>query len=291
MDLDEESLTGVLSFKDPNYDKLGNSLNYYVRSEGNDKPDQGYENTVMAAGIGTSFEQYKDFRTSLGASFTYDDLRTDDTATASLKKQSGEFSELAANYGFSYDKRNRSFMPTSGYITSFSQTLPLYADKNFINNTIKHSAYKSITEDIVAAGKFYFSAINGLGSDEVRLSKRRSLSTKRLRGFEKNKVGPLDGTDHVGGNYAASLNFEANLPNLLPENTNADIGGFLDFGSVWGVDYDSSIDDSNDLRSSAGLALNWMSPLGPMSFILSQNISKADTDKTESFRFNLGTTF
>ena len=62
--------------------------------------------------------------------------------------------------------------------------------------------------------------------------------------------------DHVGGNYAASLNLEANLPNLLPENTNADIGGFLDFGSVWGVDYDSSIDDSNELRSSAGLALN-----------------------------------
>ena len=291
MDLDEESLTGVVSFNDPNYDRLGNSLNYYVRSEGNDKPDQGYENTVVAAGIGTSFEQYKDLRASLGTSFTYDDLRTDSTATASLKKQSGEFTELAANYGFSYDKRDRSFMPTSGYISSFSQTLPLYADRNFINNTITHSAYKSITEDIVAAGKFYFSAINGLGSDEVRLSKRRNLSTQRLRGFERNKVGPLDGTDHVGGNYAASLNFEANLPNLLPENTNADIGGFLDFGNVWGVDYDSSIDDSNELRSSAGLALNWMSPLGPMSFVLSQNISKADTDKTESFRFNLGTTF
>ena len=291
MDLDEESLTGVVSFNDPNYDRLGNSLNYYVRSEGNDKPDQGYENTVVAAGIGTSFEQYKDLRTSLGTSFTYDDLRTDSSATASLKKQSGEFTELAANYGFSYDKRDRSFMPTSGYISSFSQTLPLYADRNFINNTITHSTYKTITEDVVGAGKFFFSAINGLGSDEVRLSKRRNLSTQRLRGFERNKVGPLDGTDHVGGNYAASLNLEANLPNLLPENTNADIGGFLDFGNVWGVDYDSSIDDSNELRSSAGLALNWMSPLGPMSFVLSQNISKADTDKTESFRFNLGTTF
>ena len=60
---------------------------------------------------------------------------------------------------------------------------------------------------------------------------------------------------------------------------------------MFGVDYDSSIDTSNKLRSSAGLALNWISPLGPMSFVLSQNISKADTDKTESFRFNLGTTF
>ena len=65
----------------------------------------------------------------------------------------------------------------------------------------------------------------------------------------------------------------------------------MDFGNVWGVDYDSSIAESSKLRSSVGLALNWMSPLGPMSFVLSENISKAETDKTESFRFNLGTTF
>ena len=70
-----------------------------------------------------------------------------------------------------------------------------------------------------------------------------------------------------------------------------DIGFFLDIGNVWGVDYDSSIDDSNKLRSSTGIAANWLSPLGPMTFVLSQNLSKADTDVTESFNFNLGTTF
>ena len=60
------------------------------------------------------------------------------------------------------------------------------------------------------------------------------MSTYRLRGFEKNKVGPVDGSDHVGGNYAAAVNFETNLPNLLPESTNMDIGFFLDIGNVWG---------------------------------------------------------
>ena len=291
MDLDEESLSGILSFSDPNYNYLGNSINYFLKSESNDKPDQGYENTVVSAGVGTSFEQYKDLRVSLGTSFSYDDLRTLSSATDALKKNSGEFTELSVNYGLSHDKRDRTFMPTSGGITSFSQTIPVYADKSFISNTFAHSSYKSLTENIVGAGKFYISSINGLGSDDVRLSKRRSLSGKRLRGFEKGKIGPLDGTDHIGGNYSAALNFEANLPNILPENTNADIGAFLDFGNVWGVDYDSSVETSNKVRSSTGLTLNWMSPLGPMSFVLSQNISKADTDKTESFRFNLGTTF
>ena len=112
-----------------------------------------------------------------------------------------------------------------------------------------------------------------------------------MRGFEKNKIGPIDGSDHVGGNFAAAVNFETNLPNLLPENTNTDIGFFLDLGNVWGVDYDSSIDDSNKIRASTGIAASWLSPLGPMTFIISQNLAKASTDKTESFTFNLGTTF
>jgi outer membrane protein insertion porin family len=77
----------------------------------------------------------------------------------------------------------------------------------------------------------------------------------------------------------------------LPENTRTDVSLFLDFGNVWGVDYDSSIDESNELRSSTGVAASWSSPLGPMTFILSTNLSKASTDETESFNFNLGTTF
>ena len=56
-------------------------------------------------------------------------------------------------------------------------------------------------------------------------------------------------------------------------------------------DYDKTIDDSNKVRSSAGISTNWNSPVGPMSFVFSQNLSKASTDITESFNFSLGTTF
>ena len=106
-----------------------------------------------------------------------------------------------------------------------------------------------------------------------------------------NKVGPVDGSDHVGGNYAAAINFDTNLPKLLPDSSNVDVGLFLDFGNVWGIDYDETIDESNKIRSSTGLTASWLSPIGPLTFVLSQNLSKADTDKTQSFNFNLGTTF
>ena len=289
--IDDESLAGQLSFVDPNYDFLGNSLSYSIASEENDKPDKGFENSIISAAISTSFEQYKDVDLNLGLSASYDDLRTEDTATAALKKQSGTFSELAARYGITFDKRDRAFMPTDGSIIGFNQELPIYADKPFISNTFTSSFYKTLDEDIIGAAKFYISSINSIDNEDVRLSKRKGLPYNRLRGFERNKVGPVDGTDHVGGNYAAAINFETNLPNLLPESTNTDIGLFLDVGNIWGVDYDSSLDDSNKIRSSAGVAASWLSPLGPMTFILSQNLTKADTDEVQSFNFNLGTTF
>ncbi len=290
-DISEESIKGTLNYVDPNYDFLGNSLNYSASSTKNDKPDQGYENTIVAAGVGTGFEQYKDIFAKLGMNLTFDDLQTQDSASDSLKKQAGDFTELSAYYGFSYDKRDRAFMPTEGSIIGFDQTFPIYADKAFLGNTLFASGYKSLGENIIGASKMYFTSVHGLGDDNVRLSKRRYISSKKLRGFKKGKVGPKDGGDHVGGNYAVAVNFEANLPNLLPEATKTDVGLFLDLGNVWGVDYDDNIDDASKLRSSAGLAASWMSPIGPMTFVISTNITKHSTDETESFNFNLGTTF
>ena len=288
---DEESLIGDFSYTNPNYNFLGNSITYSFLSERNDKPDLGFENSIIAAAIGTSFEQYKDIKVRLGLKASHDDLQTEDSASASLKKQNGTYSELTGNYGFTFDQRDKAFMPTSGSIISFGQSLPIAADKAFIVNTVSSSFYKSLSENIVGSTKIYLASINGLGGEDVRISKRRGISSSRLRGFEKNKVGPVDGSDHVGGNYVAALNFETNLPNVLPENSNADVGLFLDFGNVWGVDYDSSIDESNKIRSSTGVTVNWLSPIGPLNFVISQNLSKADTDVTESFAFNLGTTF
>lgn len=290
LELDKESLAGTFSFNNPNYDFLGNSLFYSLRSEKNDVPSSGYENSVVSASVSTSFEQYKDIDILLGLSASYDDLTTLSTASPALKKQSGQFSDLSANYGFSYDKRNRAFMPTDGSVIGFNQSLPVYSDKPSIGNTFINSNYFAFSEDVVTAAKFYISSINGI-DDDVRLNKRKFLSTNRLRGFEKGKIGPVDGTEHVGGNYAAAFNLEANLPNFLPEDSQTDINLFLDFGNVWGVDYDSSLDKGSKIRSSTGIAANWNSPLGPMTFVFSQALQKASTDKAQGFNFNLGTTF
>ena len=66
---------------------------------------------------------------------------------------------------------------------------------------------------------------------------------------------------------------------------------FLDTGNVWAVDYDDSVDDSNKIRSSVGVAANVFTTIGPLSFTLAQSITKHNLDETETFNFRLGTSF
>ena len=101
----------------------------------------------------------------------------------------------------------------------------------------------------------------------------------------------MDGSDYIGGNYATALNFATTLPGLLSDLENIDFSFFVDAGNVWGVDYNDALDDSSKIRSSTGLAVDWLTPIGPLSFSFAKAITKADSDKTETFRFDIGTTF
>ena len=289
-DISKETFTGGLTVTNPNYNFSGNSLTFFANNTTNDKSGAGYSNNITKTGIGTSFEQYKDVYLSPFLTFSYDELKVESTASKSLKAQKGTFTDLSFEYSVRQDKRNRAFAPTDGYVSSFTQAVPLYADTPYIKNSYKFSKYKAFSENYIGAFKFSGSAINGLSGKDVRISKRLSLGSK-LRGFEQGKVGPKDGEDFVGGNYAMTTNFEIAMPNLLPESSKTDVGVFLDIGNLWEADYDSSVDDSNKIRSAVGVATSWGSPLGPMTFILSQNLTKASTDITETFKFKLGTTF
>jgi len=289
IDVSAETFSGGLNVTDPNYNFSGNSINYFIKNSTNDKEGSGFKNNIISTGIGTSFEQYRNLYLSPSIVYSYDDLKVNSSGSKSLQKQKGTFSDLTFGYGITFDERDRTYAPTDGYISRFNQSIPIYADSPFLKNTYTLSKYKTLSPDTIAAVKFYTSAINGLDDKDVRLSKRITLPSNKLRGFKQ--LGPKDGNDYVGGNYAASTNLELSLPNLLPESTKTDIGLFLDIGNVWGIDYDKSLDDSKKIRSSTGISTNWISPLGPMSFIFSKNITKANTDSTESFNFRLGTSF
>tara|TARA_Y100000590_G_C14979683_1_gene735753 strand:- start:24 stop:554 length:531 start_codon:yes stop_codon:yes gene_type:complete len=176
-------------------------------------------------------------------------------------------------------------------MTFFSQTLPLLTDDGSFVNTFEHNKYHTFTDEMIGRIGLYLQAVNSVTGKDVRISKRTYLPPSKLRGFAPGKVGPVDGEDFVGGNYAAAVNLSADLPFILPNIESADFKFFFDVANVWGVDYSNSIDDSSKVRSSTGLSVDWFTPIGPLNFSLAAPLTKNSTDKTEGFRFNLGTTF
>ena len=142
---------------------------------------------------------------------------------------------------------------------------------------------------MLLSAKLFLKSINSL-EDNVRVSKRVNIPSRRLRGFEAGKIGPKDGNEYIGGNYASALNLNSTLPNIFFENDNLDFNFFVDLANVWEVDYNSNL-DSSKLRSATGVALNWFSAIGPLSFSYAIPLTEAKTDITENFRFQIGTSF
>jgi len=287
----QDSVKGKFVYIKPNFNYTDNTLFTSVSSTSTNKlKEYGYKTSNLGFSVGTTFEQYEDLYFSPEIATAYEKLETDSTATATKKKQAGNYLDTYFNYSIIYDVRNKSYQPDEGFRNVFSQELPLLSDKYEIVNSYETSRYQKISNTVTKIG-FYIKAVNTLTDEDVRLSKRLYVPQSKLRGFEAGKIGPIDNNDYVGGNYISTANFNAKLPEILPSFQNTDLSFFIDVANVWGVDYDSSVDENSLIRSATGLAIDIFTPIGPLNFSFSKPITKKSSDTTENFRFNLGTTF
>ena len=293
-EISEETVKGQFIYAKPNFGYTDNTLFTSVRATTTDNlTDFGYKTSDTGISIATRYEQYENLFFKPELDLSLEKIETNSTATTSLKKQEGNYSDFYFNYGLDYDLRNSTYNPSSGYKTSFFQTLPIVSDNNELANTFTTTHYKSLNQNSGMIGKasFFFKSVHSITDDDVRISKRASIPYHRLRGFRKGSVGPIDDSDFIGGNYATSVNLSTTLPGLFRSVENIDMNYFIDAGNVWGVDYSDTIDDGSSIRSSTGVSLDLLTPVGPLSFSWTKPITKKNTDKTETFRFNLGTTF
>ena len=288
--LTDDEVKGRFSVTNPNFRNSDRSLTTTIESTSTDlMTSSGYKTSRTGLGFGTGFEQYEDLFINFDISTYYEKLETSSLASDIKKRQEGDYFENLFSYSITSNKLDQNFQPTDGYRTSFTQTLPFISDDKAVENSFNASKYYSVNDNLILSAKLYLKAINSL-DDDVRVSKRVYIPSSRLRGFESKSIGPKDGTQYIGGNYGSALNLNTTLPNLLNDFENIDFSLFLDAANLWHVDYDSSL-DSNKIRSATGIAVNWFTPIGPLSFSYAVPISDASTDKTESFRFQIGTSF
>ena len=291
LEITSDTVNFLLDSTNPNYNNSNRSLSYSFENTSKDAmSSSGFKSNKTGFNIASKFEQYEDIYFHPKLSLYYEDIETNDNASTAYKKQEGTYFENEFSYSLTLNKFNQRYLPTDGYKAIFFQSLPIYTDDYTVSNMFEITKHSTIAENAIFSSSFFAKSVNSLNGNDVRITKRVFLPKRKLRGFRPAKIGPKDGTDYIGGNYGLALNFATTLPNTFNSFENVDLSLFYDAANVWGVDYNSDI-DSNKIRSSTGVAIDWLTPVGPLTFSLSKAITKASSDETETFRFDIGTTF
>jgi outer membrane protein insertion porin family len=288
-----EKVSGVFSYIDPNFKNSEKELANYFYSESDDYNNAGFTSKRIGDRLGTRYELFEDVYLKPFVALQFDRLETNANASTLLRSRDGNFTTSTLGFNLLADFRNSKTLPSSGSLLFFDQSYAtLISDIPTIQTSVGSTFFQElINEKFIGSAKLKFSNVTALDNKDVKLSDRIFASTSDLRGFESRGVGPIDSGSHVGGNYLAVLNFKSSFPNPIPENFRPNTYLFYDIGNVWGADYSDIISGSSKLRSSTGLALDVVSPIGPLSFTYSIPLSKATTDKEQRFLFNIGSSF
>ena len=287
-----DSIKGRFLVENPNYKNSDKSVNLSIEASEFDRlSGQGYKSNKTGLSAGTKFEYYDDLFLGISIENFAEKVTVNNNASSLQKKNSGNYFDSFLGIDFNYDKRNQKFATTEGFFSNYSITLPIYSETGTLQNSYNFKVFSELYENNISTASLLLQSSFSINNEDIKLSERLFIPGNRLRGFERGKVGPKDGSDFIGGNYLTALNLTTSIPQLLENTQTLDFIAFFDAANIWGVDYDSSIDDRNSFRSSIGLGLNWMTLIGPLSFSYALPITKNDTDILEKFRFNLGTTF
>jgi outer membrane protein insertion porin family len=230
---------------------------------------------------------------------TIDPLTEVNPKLAAESARGGEFTS-AIGYTYSYDTRIGGLSPDRGVVFRFSQDFAgLGGDTKYVATEVQALAERRVlNEEVTLRAIFEAGALSAFGGYESRVTERY-FGNSKIRGFEGNGIGPRDTVtgDALGGDLYAVARFEADFPLGLPEEYGLSGGAFLDVGSVWGLDGDTTnalgnpIDTGFNPRAAIGVSVLWDAPIGPLRFNFSRALKKEDYDRERSFDLTISTQF
>lgn len=212
---------------------------------------------------------------------------------------SGDSNTWMGTIGWQRDGRDSFIYPTRGVYqrASFELAMP-GSTATYYRSTYQYQQFFPISQ-YIPVGKRWVLMLNGelgyagtYGNMELPFFKNfYAGGIGSVRGFEAGTLGPRDLTtlEALGGNQRMVGNAEVFMP--LPGSgldKSVRFSAFVDAGNVWGYDNKFTL---SDLRTSAGIALSWSSPVGPLKFSFARPLNKQPGDKTQGFQFQLGSTF
>jgi len=210
-----------------------------------------------------------------------------------LDENGDEYDNLTLNVNFSHDTRNRSLFPNKGsrQTVGFEASIP-GSDLEFYKVSYESSFFFPLGETFTLSlgSEIGYGDRYGSTTDLPFFEKFRAGGFDSVRGYESNSLGPRDSfDDSFGGNFVSTARAQILFPPPFLENKNrARLALFVDAGNVF-EEFDDF--DTSDIRGSFGLGLSWVTGLGGISAALSSPFNDQPGDDTESFQFNIGTSF
>jgi outer membrane protein insertion porin family len=263
-----------------------------------------YQGNTTAAGLRLGFPTSEYGAVGLRYTFRIDKITPFGDAPTAIQLAAGTADTSAIGYSYDYNTLDDPIKPTKGVTFDFSQDFAGFGGTlKYLRTEMQFSGRRKMFWDEFV-GKIAFSAgyITAYDGQDVRLNERFFKGGDSFRGFQLAGIGPRvvnEGSrGAIGGNAYAIGTVELRLPDFLPTDYGISTSLFSDFGTLGHIDSGvtctnikaaSCIKDNLGMRASAGLAIGWKSPFGPVEIDFGVPFIKQRYDKTQIIRFSAGT--
>ena len=200
-------------------------------------------------------------------------------------------SSVPLTVGWTRDNRDSALVPTQGRYQRVYGEWGVAGDARFVRSSYQIQQYTPLNRQFTIALNGELGWGKGLSNRPFPVFKNSSSGgLGSVRGFQQGSLGPRDAANlALGGPKKLTLNAEliAPFPGIGNDRT-LRVFGFVDAGNVFG---ENDAYRLNQLRSSFGVGLSWISPVGPLRFAIANPIRKKVGDRIERFQFQIGTSF
>jgi outer membrane protein insertion porin family len=233
-------------------------------------------------GIGKMLNRF----TSADITYGYVNTKLSDYETTEYIKP--ESIKSYVTLGVSYNNTDDYFFPTKGIISRVSSEIAgLGGDEKYIKTIAKAKYFYPLTDktyNTVAVLKYRVMAGAIKENGYLPINEKFYLGgSKTIRGFRWYSISPQDSEGNkIGGKYEFVTGPEISTP--LNEKSKIWLTGFIDYGAV-------GEESLNITRSSYGFQIDWITPMGPLSFIWAWPIKSEKGDDLQRFEFSLGASF
>ncbi|MCL2161099.1 MAG: outer membrane protein assembly factor BamA [Betaproteobacteria bacterium] len=309
-----------LSLTDPYFTvdgvSLGTDIYYRTYDPSKTMAVSPYKMISAGAGLRVGYPIAEDDSISFGLAFDRTTITTYENSYSQYRKFCQDFNckgsegetkgigevdvnSVIVSMGWGRDTRNSYLYPTKGtYQRIYGEVTTAPGDLRYGKATYQFQHWIPVGRRHALMFNTEFGWAQGYSNKPMPFYKNFYVGgIGSVRGYDAYSIGPKDEDgDAIGGTrkFVANLEFFFPMPGSGSDQSFR-FSTFVDAGNVWGGERDTVLKEERvrfrDLRYSAGLALTWNAPIGPLKFSLGYPLNKKEGDKTRPFDFLLGATF